>query len=174
MLRGDLNLDLPRLGFLAQREPYGQHAVPVLGPDLRGVHGRWQREGAAEPAVLPLDAVELLFFHVAGRLLLARDRQGAVVNSDVDVFSRRVRQLRFEHELVIAIMVDVDRRHPVARRHQGVFARTRAGISEHTVDAILQLRKVPKWIPTNDGHNSPSLGMENLNKSSSIPKTRTV
>ena len=37
-LRGNVDLDLPRLGFLAQRDPNGEHAVAVLGGHLAGVH----------------------------------------------------------------------------------------------------------------------------------------
>src|SRR5262245_9867586 len=29
------------------------------------------------------------------------------------------------------------------------------GVTEHSTDAILKMRKFPKWIPTNDSHDSP-------------------
>src|ERR1700686_3650225 len=60
-LRGDVDLDLPRPGFLTQREPQGQHAVLVFGRSLAGIHRLWKRERTAERAVAPLDVVELLF-----------------------------------------------------------------------------------------------------------------
>src|SRR5260370_5189598 len=79
VLRGHTDLDLPRFGFLAQRKPDRQDAIPVLGADFRGVHRLRKREGAAEGPVAPLDVVKLLFLHVAGHLLFALDRQGAVL-----------------------------------------------------------------------------------------------
>src|SRR5262249_54541748 len=39
MLSGDVDLDRPRFGFLAQREPHGENAVLVLGRDTVGVDG---------------------------------------------------------------------------------------------------------------------------------------
>src|SRR2546428_13675940 len=84
-LRGDVDLDRPRLGFLTQREPHGEDAVLVLGRDPVRVDGLRQRERAAERPVAPLGAVELLFLHVGRDLLFALDRQDEVLDVAVDV-----------------------------------------------------------------------------------------
>lgn len=36
-LATDVNFDLTRLRFFARRQPYGQHAIPVLGSDFCGI-----------------------------------------------------------------------------------------------------------------------------------------
>src|SRR5688572_21378351 len=82
LLRGHINFDLPRLGFLAQWKPHGQHAVLVLSADLAGVHRLRKRERAAERAVVPLDSVERLFLHLVRELLLALEGERAVVHGD--------------------------------------------------------------------------------------------
>ncbi|MCK7521301.1 MAG: hypothetical protein MZV64_28275 [Ignavibacteriales bacterium] len=65
-----LDLNLLRLGFLANRELDGQHAVLVVRRHLRGVHRGRQREGPAERAVGPLDAMAALLLDRAVHLLL--------------------------------------------------------------------------------------------------------
>src|SRR5437667_10991055 len=83
-LSGDVDLDRPRLGFLAQREPHGEDAVIVLSRDPAGVDGLRQRERAAERTVAALAVVVLLVLHLARRLLLALDRQHEILDVDVD------------------------------------------------------------------------------------------
>src|SRR4051812_33397768 len=132
-LRGDVDLDRPRLGFLAQRQAHREDAVLVLGRHPARVDGGRQRERAAERAVAPLDVVVLLFLHFVRDLLLARDGEHEVLDIDVDVLFRHVRELGFQHELVLAGLKDVDRRHPcVVRRRE---------------------TEITERIPANDGHD---------------------
>src|SRR5258706_14473796 len=65
----DIDLDRPRLRFLAQRQPHGQNAAFVLRRHFGGAHGLRQRERAAERPVPPFDGMELPSLHVAGQLL---------------------------------------------------------------------------------------------------------
>src|SRR5437899_6492491 len=81
-LRGDVDLDRPRLGFLTQREPHGEDAVLVLGRDPVGVNGLRQRERAAEGPVAPLDVLVLIVFDFACGFLLALDRQHEILDRD--------------------------------------------------------------------------------------------
>src|SRR3954463_16162628 len=130
-LRGDVHLDRPRPGFLTQRNAHGEDTVLVLGRDPIRVDGLRQRERAAERAIAPLDVVVLLVLHVVERLLLALDRQHEVLDVDVDVVTRHRRELGLEHDLLVAGLEDVHRRHPRARRRESEIA---------------------EWIPTNDSH----------------------
>src|SRR5204863_1873143 len=75
----------------------------------------------------------LLFLHVGRDFLLTLDGEHEVLDVDVDVFARHVGQLDLQHELVIAGLKDVDRRHPGTWRGKP---------------------EVAKRIPTNDGHMS--------------------
>src|SRR5262249_48544136 len=134
-LSGDVHLDRPRFGFLAQREPHGEDAVLVLGRDPAGVDGLRQRERAAERAVAPPDVVVLLFLHVVRDLLLTLDGEDEVLDVDLDLVALHVGELGFQHELVVAGLEDVDGRHPAARRGE---------------------TEVAKRIPANDSHSSLS------------------
>ena len=103
-------------GLASSRSGSRTVSTPFLysAATLAGVDRLRQRERPAERAVAPLDAVELLFLHLARELLLALDGQRAVLDGDVDVLARHVGQLGLQHELVLAVLVDVDRRHPGA------------------------------------------------------------
>src|SRR5436190_23689540 len=92
-LSGDIDLDRPRPGFLTQRQPHGEDTLFVLGRDLIGVDGLRQRERAAERAVAPLHAMELILLGFTRQLLLAFDRERPVVDGDVDVLARHVGEL---------------------------------------------------------------------------------
>src|ERR1051325_848358 len=130
-LRGDVDLDRPRLCLLTKRELHGEDAVLVLGRDLVRVDGLRQRERAAERTVAPLDVVVLLVLHFGRRFLLAVDRQHEVLDVDLDVVAIHIGQFGFQHELVFAALEDVDRWHPGTRRREPEIA---------------------KWIPTDDSH----------------------
>src|SRR5205823_6112147 len=107
-------------------------AVAVLGRHLARIDGAREREGAAEGSVAPFDVMELLFLDFIRELLVPLHCQDVVLDGDVDVFARHVGQFRLEDEFVLAVLVDVNRRHPRGR------ARTKTEITE--------------WIPTHDGH----------------------
>src|SRR6266571_754214 len=130
-LRGDVDVDRPRLGFLSQRQPHREDAIFVLGRDPAGIDGRRQRERAAERAITPLDMVEVLVFRVARQLLLALDGEHAVFDCDVDVLTRHLGALSLQHELLIGNLVNIHRRLPAARRREPEIA---------------------KWVPTNNSH----------------------
>src|SRR5262249_3442343 len=131
-LRGDVDLDRPRLGLFPQRNANGEDAILVLGRDPVRIHGLRQRERTAEGAVAPLDVVVLLVLDVGRRLLLTADRQHEVLDADVDALARHRGELGLQHDLLIAGLEDVDWRHPGVRRGKP---------------------KVPKRIPTNDRHD---------------------
>src|SRR6476620_3732167 len=98
--------------------------------------------------------MELLLLDALGQLLLALDRQRAVVHRDVDVLARHIRKFRLDHHLVVAVLKNVDRRHPCAGRHQPFIAPVR--VIEHPVDTFLQLGELTKRvIPANDCHCIP-------------------
>src|SRR4051812_17977728 len=108
----DFNLDRPRLGLVAQRQPDGQDAVLVLGGDAVRIDRLWQRERPGKRAVPPLDVMELLLFRLVRHLLLALDGQHEVLDVDVDVLARHVGELGVQHQLVIAGLVDIHRGRP--------------------------------------------------------------
>src|SRR6478735_5006583 len=81
----DGDVDQLRLRVLAQRQRHGQHAVLVFGGNPPGVDGGWQCEGPGEAAERPLDSVVLLLLDLLVRLLLAAERQGAVLDLEADV-----------------------------------------------------------------------------------------
>src|ERR1051326_3224470 len=95
--------------------------------------------------------MELLFLYVPRQLLLALDGQDVVLDGDVDVLARHVRQFRLEHEFLVAVLIDVNGRHP--RRG----ARAEAEVTE--------------WIPTNDCHGLCLLN-ELITRPSPLLRTR--
>src|SRR5436190_7588097 len=111
-LRRYLDLDLLGLGFLTQRQPDGQHARLVLGADLASVDRRRQRERPRERAVTALDAMKLLLRDFRVELPLATERERVVFKGQVDLLFLHVGQLGPQHQLVLAVGVNVDRRYP--------------------------------------------------------------
>ena len=83
-----------------------------------------------------------------------------VVDVELNVFGRNVRQLRLQHKLLVGVLIDIDRRGPRTCRHQAFVVSTVSrsatiGI-KRTIDAVLQLDEVPKGIETNNGHDPSS------------------
>src|SRR5206468_330678 len=58
------------------------------------------------------DAMELLLRDFRVELPLATQREGVVLDRQVDLLLLHVGQLRLQHELVLTVAVNVDRRHP--------------------------------------------------------------
>src|SRR6185503_12864093 len=67
-LCSNFDVDRARPGFLAEWQLHGEHAVLVLGADLRRVHRVRQRKRTVERSVVPLDTAELLFLDVGRHL----------------------------------------------------------------------------------------------------------
>src|SRR5206468_677776 len=88
-------------------------------------------------------------------LLLAPERERVVFNGQVDLILFHVGQLGFQHELVLAIAVNVDGRHPRAARE--IFLRTAVEALEHSAQPLLMRGHVTRRIPTNDSHDDSPL-----------------
>src|SRR5437016_11940365 len=86
LLAANINLDLLGLGFGLLGEVDLQHALIVVGAHLSRVYGGGQRERAGETSILPLDATEVLLFLFLLHLALAMDREGVVLDADINVF----------------------------------------------------------------------------------------
>ena len=76
-LRGDLDLDLLGLDFLAQRQPHGKHAGLVLGADLAASPSAAARR-AGERAIAALNAMELFLVDFRVELPLTTQRKRIV------------------------------------------------------------------------------------------------
>src|SRR4029450_12396646 len=108
-LRGycDCDLDLFGLGFLAQRQPDRQYAALVLSVDLASVDRGRERERPRERAITALDAMEMLLRDFRVELLLATQRERVLFNRQLDLLFLHVGQFGLQHQLVLAVAVNV-------------------------------------------------------------------
>src|SRR5678815_2015693 len=169
-LRGycDCDLDLFGLGFLAQRQADRQHTGLVLGVDLAWVDRRRERERPHERAVTALDAMEVLLRDCRVELLLATQRECVVFNRHLELILLHVGELSLQHELMLAVAVNVDRRYP--RAAGDVFLRTDVEALEHPAHSLLQRGHITGRIPANDSHDDspvliPSVAVTPLRRS---------
>jgi hypothetical protein len=73
---------------------------------LPGIDGTRQSERAGEASVLPLDATEVLLFLFLLDLALAMDCEGAVLDTDINVFFVDARNFKLQSN-VLLVFVDV-------------------------------------------------------------------
>jgi len=92
-----------------------QDAIPAHGPDLLLVDGGRQGEAPVKAAVGSLDPKIALFLDVFGETPLPLEREGVVVNLDLDILSHDPRQIRLDHDRVQRL-VDIYRRRPGSGR----------------------------------------------------------
>src|SRR5688572_24396629 len=95
--------------------------------------------------------MELLTADFGIELLLATERQRVVFNRELDLLLFHVWQLSLQHQLVLAVAIDVDHRHP--RAAVEVFLRPAVEALEHPAHPFLQRGHVTGRIPTNDSHD---------------------
>src|SRR6202023_357177 len=96
---------------------------------------RRQRERSRERAITALDAMELLSRDFRVDLLLATERKRVAFNRHFDLLFPDVRQLGLQYQLVLAVAVNVDRRHPSAAGED--FLRGAAEAQEHPAHPFL-------------------------------------
>src|SRR5690606_29962323 len=84
-LRAAADLDPPRLARLGLGDVHREHAVLERRLDVVGVDGGVELEGAEEPAVGPLDAVEAAVLLLARRLPFTADGEGVALHRHLDV-----------------------------------------------------------------------------------------
>ena len=84
-------------------------------------------------------------------LPFAAKRERVVLDADIQVLALQTRQLGAEHDLVLVVLVDVDRRTPVSTvQHIVVIAQI--GLAKDAVDAVLHAGEITERIESNDCH----------------------
>src|SRR5207245_726741 len=115
------------------------------------VDRRRQRERPRERAITALDPMELFLRDFPVELPLATQRERVVFDRQLEFFLFHVGQLGLQHELVLAVAVNVDRRHPRAAGE--VFLRAAVEALEHPAPLLMARGHVTERIPTNDSHD---------------------
>lgn len=95
--------DAGRLGRLLLRQGHHEDAVLVARPDLVLVHVVRKPERPPELAVTPLEVADAGLIAVAFGLALPADRQGAVLDANLDVLLGKARQVAREDVRLVGL-----------------------------------------------------------------------
>src|SRR5262245_31201476 len=145
---GLLHLDADRrgarFGLLGQDDL--EDAVALRRADSRLVDVRRQAEGAHERSVRTLGAMVVLGADVARGAAIAAQRQGVVVDPDLDLPLLHAGQIRAQHDAV-RVLEDVDGGRPLAGADLLLPLLPRHRLLEQAVHAFLDRQEIPERIP---------------------------
>src|SRR5438093_12575954 len=112
-----------------------------MGAYLLWIHGVGKRERTGEAPVHPLDAMKVLLLFVLLEPALAADGERIVLNTDIDFFFVNARHFDLQRNVVF-IFVDVHGRCEIAGGQRVVRTFGAERLTENTVHAVLQCRKI--------------------------------
>src|ERR1700679_1698584 len=112
LLRRYVHLDLLGLGFSLLCQFQLQDAGMVIGLHILDVNRRWQRKGAEEAAIAPLNAMEVLFLLLFLKFSLTLHCEGVVLYANIQVLLLNTRNFELKQDLLF-VLVNIDSRHKI-------------------------------------------------------------